>query len=57
MAGFSHSVEDGSRAIFVTGRAGRDGTGTEEVDGGAAASVGTCCTGAEGDVGLGTGLR
>lgn len=54
MAGFSHSVEDGSGATSVTDR---DGTGTEEVDDGAAARVRTCCRGAEGDVDFGIGLR
>lgn len=53
VAGFSHSVEGGSSAGSVIGG---DDSGTEEVDGGSTASVGTCCTGAGGRVGLGTGL-
>ena len=51
MAGFSHSVEDGSSARSGTGR---DGSST---DGGAAASVGTCCAGGVGGVGFGVGLK
>ena len=54
VAGFSHSVEGGSSAGSITGR---DGGSTEELDGGAAAGVKACCTGAGGGVGFGTGLR
>ena len=54
VAGFSHSVEDGSSAGSGTGR---DGSSTDEVDGGAAACVGTCCTGGGGGIGFGAGLK
>lgn len=54
VAGSSHSVEGGSSAGSATSR---DGGGTEEVDGGTAVGIGTCCTGAGGRVGFGTGLR
>jgi len=54
VAGFSHSVEYGSGTRSVPGR---DGGGREEVGGGPATSVWTCCTGAGGGAGFGTGLR